>query len=144
MKFPWPTADEGAGPSCYCGKRGCIEAWLSGPGFQRDYAARSGVNRSGADIVAAADAGDDAAADAIARYVDRLARSLASIINVIDPHVIVLGGGMSNVRGLAEATAARLPAWVFSDTVETRVVRNQHGDSSGVRGAAWLWPQTHA
>jgi len=142
--LPWPTADEFDGPPCYCGKRGCIESWLSGPGFERDYAAQSGMARRGRDIIAAAHAGEDAATLALARYQGRLARALASIINVLDPHVIVLGGGMSNTPGLAEATATRLPAWVFSDSVETRVVRNMHGDSSGVRGAAWLWPAESA
>ena len=137
--LPWPTADEFEGPSCYCGKRGCIESWLSGPGFERDYAADGGTARNGRDIVAAAQSGEDVAVRTLDRYVARLARALASVINVLDPHVIVLGGGMSNVPGLAEAVATHLPAWVFSDSVETRVVRHQHGDSSGVRGAAWLW-----
>lgn len=138
--LPWPTSDEFDGPPCYCGKRGCIESWLSGPAFERDYAAQSGTARQGRDIIAAARAGENAATLTLARYHERLARALASVINVLDPHVIVLGGGMSNVPGLAEATTAHLPAWVFSDSVETRVVRNMHGDSSGVRGAAWLWP----
>ena len=140
--LPWPTAAEFSGPPCYCGKRGCIEAWLSGPGFERDYAAHGGTTRGARDIVTAAEAGDRAAADALARYVERLARALASVINVLDPHVVVLGGGMSNTPGLAEAVSDRLPAWVFSDRVETRIVRHRHGDSSGVRGAAWLWPRT--
>ncbi|MBL0171266.1 MAG: ROK family protein [Gemmatimonadaceae bacterium] len=141
--LPWPKADEFEGPSCYCGKRGCIEAWLSGPGFERDFATRCGVTRSARsarEIVAAAHSGEPLARETLERYHDRLARALASIINVLDPWVIVLGGGMSNTPDLSAAVTQRLPHWVFSDQVATRVVRNQHGDSSGVRGAAWLWP----
>lgn len=140
--LPWPAPDEIDGPSCYCGKRGCIEAWLSGPGFARDYAAHGGTAVDGPAIVAAAGTGDAAASAALERYVSRLGRALASVINVLDPWVIVLGGGMSNIPGLADMAQAQLPAWVFSDHVETRVVRHRHGDSSGVRGAAWLWPRT--
>lgn len=148
--LPWVTPEEYPGPHCYCGKHGCIETWLSGPGFERDYAERdyaahdesvpSDSRMGGREIVAAALAGDPRARAALDRYHDRLARALATIINVIDPEVIVLGGGMSNIIGLADAVSERLPAWVFSDRVETRVVRHRHGDSSGVRGAAWLWP----
>ena len=141
--LPWPTSDEWPGPPCYCGKRGCIEAWLSGPGFERDHAERTGVTLSSQEIVRAA-AGGDAAAS-LARYHDRLARALASLINVLDPDVVVLGGGMSNIAGLAEAASALLPRYLFaagagSDPIATRIVRAAHGDSSGVRGAAWLWP----
>ena len=139
--LPWPRPDELDGPTCYCGKFGCIESWLSGPGFEREYAARTGVTRSARDIVSDAELGDDGARAAVARYHDRLARALASIVNVLDPWVIVLGGGMSNTPRLAESVAQYLPQWVFSDQLETRVVRHQHGDSSGVRGAAWLWPR---
>jgi len=142
--LPWPTADEGAGPPCYCGKTGCIETYLSGPGFERDHARHTGESRTSHDIVRAAAAGDAAATATMARYHDRLARGLATVIDVLDPDVVVLGGGMSNVPGLAESTAAALPRWVFSDTVATRVVRNAHGDSSGVRGAAWLWSRDGA
>ncbi len=143
--LPWVTPAEYPGPHCYCGKHGCIETWLSGPGFERDHATHgeSGVLDSpmgGREIVAAALAGDPRARATLDRYHDRLARALATIINVIDPEVIVLGGGMSNISGLSDAVSERLPAWVFSDRVETRVVRHRHGDSSGVRGAAWLWP----
>ena len=139
--LPWPRPDELDGPTCYCGKFGCIESWLSGPGFEREYAARTGVTRSARGIVSDAELGDDGARAAVARYHDRLARALASIVNVLDPWVIVLGGGMSNTPRLAESVAQYLPQWVFSDQLETRVVRHQHGDSSGVRGAAWLWPR---
>ena len=138
--LPWPTADESPGPACYCGKRGCIETFLSGPGLERDHAAHGGVKTSSRDVVAAAAAGDALAAATIARYHERLARALASLINVLDPDAIVLGGGMSNLPRLAEAVSALVPRWVFSDTVATRIVRHVHGDSSGVRGAAWLWP----
>ena len=143
--LPWLTPDEQPGPPCYCGKRGCVEAWLSGPGFERDHAQLAGVTLSGQEIVGAAARGDAAAAATLARYHDRLSRALASLINVLDPDVVVLGGGMSNIAGLPEAASALLPRHVFavgasSDPVATRVVRAAHGDSSGVRGAAWLWP----
>lgn len=142
--LPWPTASEFDGPPCYCGKRGCIESWLSGPGFERDYATNGGSALKAATIIEHAEAGEELAAAALLRYHHRLARALASIINVIDPHVVVLGGGMSNTPDLAASVQALLPQWVFSDTVETKVVRHMHGDSSGVRGAAWLWPNLHA
>lgn len=138
--LPWIAPDEYPGPACYCGKQGCIETWLSGPGFARDHQRHTGETRAPAEIVRAAVDGSAAAQASFARYVDRLVRALASVINIVDPDVVVLGGGMSNVQGLAEAVSAELPRHVFSDTVATRVVRNRHGDSSGVRGAAWLWP----
>jgi fructokinase len=141
--LPWPTDAEYLGPPCYCGKQGCIETWLSGPGFEREYAAASGTTRTAREIVEAAARGEREASAALSRYHDRLARALASVINVLDPHVIVLGGGMSNTPGLAETVQPLLSRWVFSDRVETRVVRHVHGDSSGVRGAAWLWPNVH-
>jgi fructokinase len=147
--LPWLTPDEHPGPPCYCGKRGCVETWLSGPGFERDHAEHTGVTRSGRAIVGAASGGDPGAAATLARYHDRLGRALASLINVLDPDVVVLGGGMSNIAGLAEATSAVLPRYLFaagasSDPVATRVVRAAHGDTSGVRGAAWLWPSPSA
>lgn len=138
-QLPRMTSDESPGPSCYCGKRGCIETFLSGPGFERDSAAATGRVRTSRQIVAAA-ASEPAADAALERYYDRLARALASVINIVDPDVIVLGGGMSNLPSLAERVSALLPRHVFSDTVRTRVLLNRHGDSSGVRGAAWLWP----
>jgi fructokinase len=142
--LPWQTPDEYPGPQCYCGKRGCVETWLSGPGFERDYAARAGVGLSGPEIVRAAADGEQEAAATLARYHDRLARALASLINVLDPEVVVLGGGMSNIEGLAEAAAALVPRYLFAaaasaEPIATRIVRAKHGDSSGVRGAAWLW-----
>jgi fructokinase len=139
--LPWPELSELPGPSCYCGRRGCIETWLSGPGMERDHRAQTGESRSTHEIVKAAASGDANAKATIARYHDRLGRGLASIVNVLDPDVIVLGGGMSNLPGLDEAAAAAMRPYVFSDTVETEVRRNMHGDSSGVRGAAWLWPE---
>ena len=139
--LPWTTDQErAAAPTCYCGQTGCIETFLSGPGFERDYALHAGAARSSPDIVGAAAAGEGAAIQALRRYEDRLARSLAAVINVLDPDAVVLGGGMSNLPALAATTSALLPRHVFSDAVLTRVLPNTHGDSSGVRGAAWLWP----
>ena len=138
--LPWPRDDERPGPQCYCGKRGCIETFCSGPALERDYERATGVRRSGAEIDAAAAAGDPAAAAVLNRYVDRLARGLATVVNIIDPDVIVLGGGVSNLSGLEQHVQAALPPWVFTDQVAARVVRNKWGDASGVRGAAWLWP----
>lgn len=139
--LPWMTDEERAtAPACYCGKTGCVETWLSGPGFERDYAALAGTPRAGAEIVRAAAAGDTRATHALRRYEDRLARGLAAVVNVLDPDAIVLGGGMSNLPDLPAAVSRLLPRYVFSDTVLTPVLPNRHGDSSGVRGAAWLWP----
>jgi fructokinase len=139
--LPWMTDEERAtAPECYCGKLGCIETFLSGPGFERDHALLSGTPRSSRDIVRAAAAGDSHATRALRRYEDRLARGLAAVVNLLDPDVIVLGGGMSNLPDLPSAVSALLPGYVFSDTVLTKVAVNLHGDSSGVRGAAWLWP----
>ncbi|HEX6632187.1 MAG TPA: ROK family protein, partial [Gemmatimonadaceae bacterium] len=141
--LPWPTPDEYPGTPCYCGRRGCIEAYLSGPGLARDHREHTGRDWTTHHIVRAATVEHDAGARAaLARYHDRLARALAAVINVLDPDVVVLGGGMSNLPALADAVRAALPPHVFSDTIATRIVPNQHGDSSGVRGAAWLWPPT--
>jgi fructokinase len=137
--LPWMTDEERTAASpCYCGKTGCIETFLSGPGFERDYALHAGTPRSSREIVADAEAGDPEAGAALRRYEDRLARALAGVVNLLDPDAVVLGGGMSNLPGLAPAASALLPRYVFSDTVLTRVLPNAHGDSSGVRGAAWL------
>ena len=139
--LPWMTDEERASaPACYCGKRGCIETFLSGPGFELDHARAGDVRRSSPDIVRAAATGDAAAIQSLRRYQDRLARGLAAVVNVLDPDAIVLGGGMSNLPDLPAAVSALLPRYVFSDTVRTKVLLNAHGDSSGVRGAAWLWP----
>jgi fructokinase len=140
--LPWMTEEErAAAPECYCGKYGCVETFLSGPAFERDHAALSGAQRASQEIVRAAASGDPHAIRTLERYQDRLARALATVINLLDPDVVVLGGGMSNLPGLPLAVSAALPRYVFSDSVLTQVVLNLHGDSSGVRGAAWLWPQ---
>ena len=136
--LPWPRADELPGPACYCGRRGCIEAWLSGPGLARDHAQVTGVERTAAEIAAAADE-DPAAAATLERHAERLARALAAVINLLDPQVIVLGGGLSNMQGLYARVPELWGPWIFSDSVATRLVPNVHGDSGGVRGAAWLW-----
>jgi fructokinase len=137
--LPWHQAEELPGPTCYCGKQGCIETWLSGPGLARDHAAQNGDAMDAAAIAQAAVTGETAARATLYRYADRMARALASVINVIDPEVIVLGGGISNIEWLYTAVPQRWGNYVFSDVVETRLVRAMHGDASGVRGAAWLW-----
>jgi fructokinase len=138
--LPWPSQDEHPGPSCWCGKQGCLEAWISGPGFARDHARVAGQAIDAEAIIAARDAGDAGARSSYRRLVGRIARGLACVVNIVDPEVIVLGGGLSNIEGLPGDIAAALPRHVFSDAVSVRVVRNLHGDSSGVRGAAWLFP----
>lgn len=137
--LPWPEHDERSGPDCYCGRQGCIETFLSGPGLSNDHLRWTGVTMDAATIVAEATRGDSAAHATVARYEERLARGLASIINVLDPDAIVLGGGLSNIAQLYECVPRLWAKYVFSDAVVTRLVRASHGDSSGVRGAAWLW-----
>ena len=139
--LPWPRDEERPGPACYCGKHGCIETFLSGPGLARDYAAEAGEERAAEDIVALVQSGDSMATAAMERYRGRLARALAHVINILDPDVIVLGGGMSNIEGLCDSVQPMLGAYVFSDRVETILTKARFGDSSGVRGAAWLWPE---
>ena len=136
--LPWAEDDERPGALCYCGKRGCIETFVSGPALARDYLQQQGIAASAKAIVARS-TNEVAANQALVRYEGRLARALASVINVLDPEVIVLGGGLSNTERLYENIPKLWGKWVFSDTVRTRLVRNAHGDSSGVRGAAWLW-----
>jgi predicted NBD/HSP70 family sugar kinase len=136
--LPWPADDERPGPRCYCGKHGCIETWLSGPGLARDHEAHAGTRTTANAIVKSALRGDRDAHATLERYERRLARALASVINVLDPGVIVLGGGLSNIERLYESVPALWGDWVFSDAVRTRLVRASHGDSSGVRGAALL------
>jgi fructokinase len=140
--MPWPRDGEWPGPACYCGRTGCIETFLSGPGLVSDFRRATGQQLPAEEIVGRAVAGDLAATLCLDRYEDRLARALASVINVFDPDVIVLGGGLSNIASLYLAVPARWSAFVFSDVVVTRLVKAAHGDSSGVRGAAWLWPAT--
>ena len=138
--LPWPEPDELPGRECYCGRRGCIETFLSGPGLVRDHERVTGSRMSSEAIAASAAGGDPHAEATLRRYVGRMARALATIINVLDPDVIVLGGGLSNLDRLYTDVPAQWGRWVFSDRVDTRLVRPRHGDASGVRGAAWLWP----
>ncbi len=138
--MPAPEDDERPGPPCYCGRSGCIETFLSGPALARDYIALGGTDLSAAEVATRAGRGDPRAIACLDRYTARFARALASIINVIDPDVIVLGGGLSNIDRLYEDVPGLWSATVFSDQVGTHLVRAKHGDASGVRGAAWLWP----
>ena len=124
---------------CYCGRIGCVETWLSGLGFAADHAARHGGALSSEQIAKLADSGNFAATDSMSRYERRLARALASVINILDPEIIVLGGGLSNIDSLYRTLPELLRAHVFSDGIATRILKNHHGDSGGVRGAAWLW-----
>jgi fructokinase len=142
--LPWPRAGEWPGPPCYCGKTGCIETFLSGPGLARDHRASTGAAQDAPAIAAGAEAGDEAARAALERYEDRMARALAGVINVVDPEVIVLGGGMSNVGRLYTRVPSLWGGYVFSDRVDTRLVPPAHGDASGARGAAWLWSAEEA
>jgi fructokinase len=137
--MPWPREGEWPGPPCYCGRSGCIETFLSGSGFVRDYTLHGGAPQTAIEIASRFERGEPLAVASFNRYVDRFARSLAAVINLLDPDVIVLGGGLSNVASLYEAIPQQWGAFVFSDRVDTRLVRAMHGDSSGVRGAAWLW-----
>jgi fructokinase len=138
--LPWPEDGERPGPGCYCGQRGCIETFLSGPGLAADHRQVTGETLDAVSIAARAAAGDGPAEATLLRYEGRMARALASIINVLDPDVIVLGGGMSNIARLYGDVPRLWSRYVFSDRVDTRLLPPRHGDSSGVRGAAWLWP----
>ncbi|MEN8260180.1 MAG: ROK family protein [Pseudomonadota bacterium] len=137
--LPWARSDDAPAPLCYCGKRGCIEAYLSGPGFARWYRQAGGASVSAHDIVVLAKTNDILAKSALEHYLDRLARALASVINLIDPEIIVVGGGLSNIDLLYDEIPKRWGAYVFSDRVNTLFAKARYGDSSGVRGAAWLW-----
>ena len=137
--LPWPLDQERPGPACYCGRYGCLETWLSGPGLARDFLAATGKNLPAQAIAAGAQQGDTDCQAALARHEDRLARGLAHVINVLDPDVIVLGGGLSNIPSLYENVPRLWGRYVFSDHVATRLAAPVHGDSGGVRGAAWLW-----
>ncbi len=139
-QLPWMLPDETPGPDCYCGMQGCLETFLSGPSMARDHRTRTGQDRSPHEIVAGAADGDADAEATLARHENRLARGLASVINVLDPDAIVLGGGLSNIRRLYRTVPQIWTRYVFSDEVDTPLVPPAHGDSSGVRGAAWLWP----
>ena len=140
ITHPWPTARErDAAPACYCGKKGCIETWLSGPALAADHVRYGGEELSAHEIVQLGNAGYGPCSVTLARYEERLARALASVINLLDPDIIVLGGGMSNVTRLYDTVPRLWPRYVFSDRVDTKLVAPKFGDSSGVRGAAWLW-----
>ncbi|MBX3479214.1 MAG: ROK family protein [Caulobacter sp.] len=140
--LPWPTARERGAHACWCGRVDCLETWVSGTAFMEDYRATSGEPLDGEAIITAARAGQGAAIEVLDRYIDRLGRGLATVCDVLDPEVIVLGGGMSNIDELYERLPAVVGRHVFSDTFTTAIRRAAHGDSSGVRGAAWLWPDS--
>ncbi len=139
--LPWPRADEVPGPACYCGKSGCIETWISGTGLARDYERATGTPLSGQQVAEAADRGDAQAAAAIQRLEDRIARGFASLVNVIDPDVIVVAGGLSQLDSIYRNVPPLLENYGFGGGIHTPIVPAKHGDSSGVRGAAWLWPK---
>jgi fructokinase len=137
--LPWPSSDEHPAPPCWCGRHGCLELYISGTGFEADHARVAGRRLAGAAIAAAARQGDAQAQASLVRYIERLGRGLAVICNIIDPDVIVLGGGMSNLPELYERVPAAVARWIFSDVCSTPIVPAKYGDSSGVRGAAMLW-----
>ncbi|WP_130470693.1 ROK family protein [Candidatus Magnetaquicoccus inordinatus] len=138
--LPWPTNEELPGHPCYCGRLGCIETFLSGPGLMRHHRQSCGQELQSHAIVQAAEAGDPCAETSLQLYEQRLARALASVINLLDPYAIVLGGGLANVQRWYKTVPTLWQPYIFSDSVETRLLPAKHGDSSGVRGAAWLWP----
>ncbi len=138
--LPWARAGEYEGPPCYCGRSGCVEQWLSGPGAANEFQRATGRALDFPAIVRAAQNGDEQAMAALGRYCDRLARSLAIVIDILDPDAIVLGGGISELDFLYRDVPPLVPGWCFSDGIETPIRRSRHGGSSGVRGAAWLWP----
>jgi len=138
--LPWMTPEEYPGPECYCGRRGCIETWISGTGLEADYERTTKRKLKGKEIISRSEAGDAEALASLARYEDRLTRSLAQMINILDPDIIVLGGGVSQVPRLYKNVPQRLKEYVFGHEADTPVVVAKHGDASGVRGAAWLWP----
>jgi fructokinase len=141
LPLPWPRAGEWPGPSCYCGRTGCLETFLSGPGLADDHRRATGERVEAPELARRAAKGDAAAEATLARYEDRMARGLAAVIDVLDPDVIVLGGGMSNLERLYRGVPRLWGAYAFSDRVDTALRPPVHGDSSGVRGAAWLWPE---
>jgi fructokinase len=139
--LPWPKDDERPGPLCYCGKQGCIESFLSGPALARDHRARTGENYEASQLAERASQGDQAAEATMQIHEERLARALASAINLLDPDAVILGGGLGQIKRLYETVPRLWGRYVFSDTVMTRLLPPRWGDSSGVRGAAWLWPE---
>ena len=138
--LPWPREDELPGPPCYCGKRGCLETWISGTGLGLHDARQPGKSMTGKEVTEAAEAGDAIAESALRRLEDRIARGLASVVHLLDPDIIVLGGGLSRLRCLYQNVPSLLERYSFGGGVDTPIVPAMHGDSSGVRGAAWLWP----
>jgi fructokinase len=138
--LPWPDPAERDGTACYCGKRGCIETWVSGPAFSADYERQTGLRADATEIVAASRRGEECAQAAIEALATRIGKALATVVNVLDPDVIVLGGGVSNIAALYGLVPPVMSRYAFSDGISTPVVKAAHGDSSGVRGAAWLWP----
>ena len=139
IPLPWASGDELPGPLCYCGKRGCLEMWISGTGLSRDYEHVTGTALRGEEIVAAAELGDAEAMAALDRLEDRMARGFAVIVNILDPDIIVVGGGLSKLDRIYPNVSARLNGLCFGGNTDTPIVRAMYGDSSGVRGAAWLW-----
>lgn len=138
--LPWMTPEEYPGPNCYCGRQGCIETWISGTGLENDYERTTKTALKGKEIIARVEEGEAAAVACLERYEDRLTRSLAGMINILDPDVIVMGGGMSQVKALYRDVPLRLKEYVFGLEADTPILPAKHGDASGVRGAAWLWP----
>jgi fructokinase len=138
--LPWMRVEEFPGPACYCGRNGCIETWISGTGLEADYRRATKVSLKGPEIIARSNAGEAAALAALDRFEDRLTRGLAQVINLLDPDVIVLGGGASQIPRLYKNVPARLRDYVFGGEADTPILPAKHGDASGVRGAAWLWP----
>jgi fructokinase len=139
--LPWADEHELPGPQCYCGHRGCLEMWISGTGLRADYERRTGTLLTGEEIVAASEAGDGEALAAIERLENRIARGLATVVNVLDPDAIVIGGGVSRIDRIYAGIRRQLPQYVFGGECDTPVLKAVHGDASGVRGAAWLWPR---
>lgn len=137
-QLPWPDVDELPGPTCYCGRHGCLETWLSGPGLAAAFARETGASATGQQIVSWAQNGDEAATRVLAHWTRRLARGLASIVNILDPDVIVVGGGLSEITSLYEDVPRLWAEWIFSDHIATKLVPARYGAASGVRGAAWL------
>jgi fructokinase len=140
--LPGARQDEIPGPECYCGRRGCIEAWCSGPELERQFLAITGRNLPAREIAETAERGSETACIVMDTYYDRFARAIASVVNILDPDVIVMGGGLSNIDALYRELPPRVEHYAFTPEGQTRIVKNLHGDSSGVRGAAWLWPET--
>ena len=137
--LPWPRDEERPGTACYCGRQGCIETWLSGPALEREYRQLTGLERSAAEIAQRDRDAEPNAVEVLHQYSDRLARALATVINILDPECIVLGGGVGNIERLYREVPRRWARYVFSDRVDTRLLKPKFGDSSGVRGAARLW-----